>query len=532
MHRAAPIPPPLTGPILVVDDDDALRNLILRRIRSLGYEAAGCACGKEALKAVMARSPRLMLLDQRLPDMEGADIVRTLDTGGVRIPFIIMTGQGDERLAVEVMKLGAADYLVKDMDFLDLFPGVLQRVLRILDTEQRLKVSEAEKAKLHMQLAQAQKMEAIGRLAGGVAHDFNNMLGVILGHAELAMGKTEPETRLFSHLQEIFKAAERSAALTSQLLAFARKQTVSPRSMDLNLAVEGMLSLLHRLTGGHIELIWQPSVLPARVKMDPSQVDQILANLCVNARDAIGDTGQIVLSTEVLFLDGTWPEGSGTVEGLPSGEYVLLSARDTGCGMTADVLEQIFEPFFTTKEGKKGTGLGLATLYGIVAQNGGGIRVESQPGKGSLFRIYLPLDREPGIPALRLENQAAGTAPGKTILLVEDETMILDITREMLESMGHTVLAAGSPEEALSMAEKQTEPLSLLLSDVMMPQMNGHVLAAQLKRRHPELKVLFMSGYTSDALSRGSTLDTGIRFIQKPFSMKTLTEKIREAFQD
>ncbi|HOZ46729.1 MAG TPA: PAS domain S-box protein [Candidatus Hydrogenedentes bacterium] len=394
-----------------------------------------------------------------------------------------------------------------------------------LDITER-KHAEAERERLQVQLAQAQKMESVGRLAGGVAHDFNNMLGVILGHTELALQGLDPTQALATDLHEIRKAAERSADLTRQLLAFARKQTVAPKVLDLNETVEGMLKMLRRLIGEDIDLAWLPGQNVGLVNMDPSQIDQILANLCVNARDAIGDTGKVIISTGAAAFDEAYcAEHMGFVPG----DYVLLAVSDDGSGMDQETLDNVFEPFFTTKEVGRGTGLGLATVYGIVKQNDGFINVYSELGHGTTLRIYLPRYTNPADLA-RKERPPERMARGReTVLLVEDEPAILKLTTTMLGRLGYTVLAASMPGEAMRLAAAHPGEIHLLITDVVMPEMNGRDLANRLSSLHPGLKCLFMSGYTANVIAHHGVLEDGVHFIEKPFSVRDLAARVREA---
>lgn len=387
------------------------------------------------------------------------------------------------------------------------------------------KRAEQEREKLREQLTQAQKMESVGRLAGGVAHDFNNMLSVILGHTEMALDHVDPRHHLFNNLKEIQRAAEHSADLTRQLLAFARKQTATPVVLDLNETVEGLLNMLRRLIGESIQLTWQPGKDLNRIKIDPSQIGQILTNLCVNARDAIGDTGQVHIETRKINIDQAY---CASHEGAIPGEYVQLTVSDNGCGMDEDTLSQLFEPFFTTKPVGKGTGLGLATVYGIVKQNEGFIEATSLPTKGTVFNIYLPVFISMTSPQPQVEVHTPVTPGNETIMLVEDEPMILDITTTMLKNQGYTVLSATCPSEAIRLAETYAAPIHLLITDVIMPELNGSDLASYLVERYPNLRCLFMSGYTSDVIAHHGVLDEGVHFIQKPFVMKDLAAKVRE----
>ncbi len=388
------------------------------------------------------------------------------------------------------------------------------------------KRAEEEKANLQDQFLQAQKMESVGRLAGGVAHDFNNMLGVIFGHTEMAMEQVDPAHPIYSDLQEIRKAAERSADLTRQLLAFARKQTVAPKVLDLNETVAGMLKMLQRLIGEDIHLAWLPGINPWPVKIDPSQLDQIFANLCVNARDAIAGVGKITIETgNVIFDEAYCTDHMGSVPG----EYALLAVSDDGCGMDKNVLSNLFEPFFTTKGVGKGTGLGLATVYGIIKQNNGYINVYSEPERGTSFKIYLPrhMGEEQQPPMEGTQKQALRGQ--ETLLLVEDEPAILNMSKLMLEKQGYQVLAAGTPGEAIRLAGEHTGEIHLLLTDVVMPETNGRDLADKMLSIFPNIKCLFTSGYTADVIAHHGVLDEGVQFIQKPFSRKDLAAKVREA---
>ena len=388
------------------------------------------------------------------------------------------------------------------------------------------KRAEDEKAALEAQLQQAQKMESVGRLAGGVAHDFNNMLGVILGHAELALEQVDPAQPLRDDLLAIHSAAKRSADLTRQLLAFARKQTIAPEVLDLNDEIASMLNMLRRLIGENIDLQWKPGVDLWSVKVDPSQIDQILANLCVNARDAISGIGTLTIATDNSALDEHYCAAHA---GCAPGDYVRLAVSDDGCGMDKDTQSHLFEPFFTTKAMGEGTGLGLATVYGAVKQNSGYINVYSEPGHGTTFTIYLPrqLDRA-------AQMQAAGTtrtvpSGHETILLVEDEPSILALAEKMLVRQGYTVLVANTPSEAIRLAEQRPGEIHLLMTDVVMPEMNGRVLAKNLLVLYPQIKRLFMSGYTADVIAHQGVLHEGMHFIQKPFTLDNLAAKVREA---
>lgn len=386
------------------------------------------------------------------------------------------------------------------------------------------KRAETDKYNLQQQLLHAQKLESVGRLAGGVAHDINNMLCVIIGYVEIALESIDPDEPLHHDLQEIMNAATRSAEVIRKLLAFARKQTIAPIVMDLNETVESMLRMLKRLIGEDIDLVWCPMSGVWPVKMDPAQIDQILANLCINSRDAISGVGKITIETGMIEFDEGYCE---LHAGFTVGEYVLLAVSDDGCGMDKNTRENAFEPFFSTKELGQGTGLGLATVYGIVRQNNGFINIYSEPGKGTTIRMYLPRFSGAVTEPKPVHEQDIPRGRGEFILLVEDEAAILKVGKLMLEKLGYRVVVASTPEKALELASHHVNGIDVLLTDVIMPEMNGRDLALRLRERHPDMKVLFMSGYTANVIAHRGVLDEGVHFIQKPFSLSDLAEKLR-----
>jgi two-component system, cell cycle sensor histidine kinase and response regulator CckA len=391
------------------------------------------------------------------------------------------------------------------------------------------KHAEEIRRKLELQLLQAQKMDSIGRLAGGVAHDFNNMLSVIIGNAQLALDGLPPDDPLHADLKEILDAARRSADITRQLLAFARKQNIRPEVLDLNESMEGMLKMLRRLIGEDIHLSWQPGPARMPVFMDPSQLDQLLANLLVNARDAIGGVGKVTIETgRVRFDEDYCADHAGFIPG----EFILLAVSDNGRGMDKETLNNIFEPFFTTKGVGNGTGLGLATVYGIVKQNEGFINIYSEPGKGTTFRIYMPRHAGEDAGILVQETAQIPAGHGETVLIVEDEGSVLKLAQRILENLGYTVLAASTPGKAVTLAEEHAGHIDLLFTDVVMPETNGRELAGKLQALYPDLKVLFMSGYTANVIAHRGVLDEGVNFIQKPFSSRDLALKVRDALDE
>jgi len=380
---------------------------------------------------------------------------------------------------------------------------------------------------LEEQNRQAGKMEAIGQLAGGVAHDFNNKLQIILGYAEVSLGSLPPKHPLRSNLLEIQKAANHSAELTRQLLTFSRKQTITPVVLDLNAAIAASLKMLGRLVGENIRLNFSTVQEPRCIFLDPSQLDQLLANLAINARDAIVDTGAITITLANQTLSAS--ECGNKTDFVTPGDYVVLTISDDGTGMTPEIRQHIFEPFFTTKEVGKGTGLGLATVYGIVKQNHGAIQVQSTPGAGTTFSLYFPRLSAATIDGTKKKEESTLTGT-ETILLVEDEVSVLDLVQLTLVRQGYEVLTAKAPLLALQTCERHPEPIHLLLTDVIMPEMSGKELAERIQKLRPGIRILYMSGYTEDVMA--GYLPEGLHVLQKPFTTASLTQRVRAALDD
>ncbi len=395
------------------------------------------------------------------------------------------------------------------------------------DITERKRAEQANDA-LEAQLLHAQKMESVGRLAGGVAHDFNNMLGVILGHADMALEDTPEDAPIREDLRQIRGAAARSADLTRQLLAFARKQAILPKALNLNTTIAGLLKMLSRLIGADVRIEWLPGDALWPVYMDPTQLDQVLMNLCVNARDAIVGAGRVTLETANVVLDQAY---CATHLGVVPGDFVRVSVRDDGCGMDAGTLAQIFEPFFTTKPTGEGTGLGLSTVYGIVKQNGGVVDVRSAPGAGTTFSLFFPKCVAATGAAAGVHAPSLAPRGHETILLVEDEPTLLRVTTKLLERMGYSVLAADTPKAALRLCRAHPSEIHLLMTDIVMPDMSGYELARELLASFPHLHRLFMSGYTTHAQAHDGILSDDVSFLQKPFTVQDLGAKVREALQ-
>jgi two-component system cell cycle sensor histidine kinase/response regulator CckA len=397
-------------------------------------------------------------------------------------------------------------------------------VLILRDMTERRQAEEALQ-RTEEQLLQAQKMEAVGRLAGGVAHDFNNLLTAIIGYSQLMQSQLEPGSPMRHDLDEISKAGKRAAALTSQLLAFSRKQVLQPKVLDLNAIVANTSRMLSRLIGEDIRFRTTLDPGLKQVKADPGQMEQVLMNLAVNARDAMPNGGSLSIETANAYLDEMYAEQHVDVR---PGHHIMLAVSDNGCGMDNKTLAKIFEPFFTTKEQGKGTGLGLATVYGIVKQSGGHIWVYSEPDKGTIFKVYLPQVEQDGalLPApVQSESLPVGS---ETVLLAEDDLQVREFASRVLQGLGYSVLEAADGNEALRVAEQRAGVIDILLTDVVMPQIGGKNLSEKLKWERPEIKVLFLSGYTADSIVHHGVLDEGVAFLHKPFNSDDLARKVRE----
>ncbi len=627
--------------VLIAEDTPADAELIVAVLKRAGYALSFEIVDTPAqFKERIERTNfDLILSDHNLRTWTGMDALECLRKSGKEVPFIVVTATLGDEAAVEYIKQGAADYVLKN--HLERLPTVVGRALRekahreetarlqeeiftakkeweltfdqvpdavflldedchvrranraaaealgldfkqmigrpcyevihglrepradcphrqMLDTgeearkdlvEQRLgKVFEVassplrdsagglrgcvvvmgdvtERRKLEEQFRQAQKMEAVGRLAGGIAHDFNNLLTIITGYSQLLLERLKSDDAQCGPVNEIKHAADRAAALTRQLLAFSRRQVLAPQVLDLNHVVANMDKMLRRLIGEDIELVTVCKEGLGRVKADPGQLEQVIMNLAVNSRDAMPRGGKLTIETANVELGEAYVRNHAAVN---PGRYVMLAVSDTGHGMDAETQARIFEPFFTTKEQGKGTGLGLATVYGIVKQSGGNIWVYSEPGRGATFKIYFPRAEEVAKFVEPPPTRDSAPRGSETILLVEDEDAVRSLVRALLEPNGYKVLEARQAVEALSICERHKEPIHLLLTDVVMPTMSGRVLAARLAPVRPEMKVLFMSGYTDGAIVNHGVLEAGTAFLQKPFTPDSLGRKVRE----
>jgi two-component system cell cycle sensor histidine kinase/response regulator CckA len=510
--------------LLLVEDDeeDFIRTRkLLRENGRTEFDlnwVKSCGAALEELRAPYD----VCLVDYRLGADSGLSLIQQAITQGFRGPMILLTGRGDHDVDVQAMQAGAADYLVKDQ----LTPQLMERVIR-----HSIARKAAELALVHSedQLRQAQKMDAIGSLAGGVAHDFNNLLSIVLSYSELLSVGLDPGHPMLDDLQQISEAGVRAAGLTRQLLAFSHQQVLQPRVIDPNEIFAKLEKMLRRVIGEDVELRSLAAPSLRCILADPGQLEQVLMNLTVNARDAMPQGGKLTVETKNVTLDEAF---AALNPGIRPGAHVLLTVSDTGVGMDRATMNRIFEPFFTTKEIGKGTGLGLATVFGIVRQSGGVICVDSQLGTGTTFRVYLPCA------AGQLPVHSESSAPERrslsgteTVLVVEDEDRIRSLVRTILVRYGYVVLDAQSGADALILCEEFPGNIDLLLTDVVMPRMSGRQLAERLHSLRPEMKTLYMSGYMNDAVVRHGVLEKTIAFIQKPITPEALARKIREVLE-
>lgn len=627
--------------VLLVEDDPGISELILEALSQLRLETATAATGRQGLEWLKSQTPSLVILDYSLPDMNGFQFLSDARSLNIHIPsFIVATGVGDERTAVELMKNGARDYLVKDSNFLDILPISVKRVLAWSKTERTLQKAQTElnrmalvveqaadsimitdlagrieyvnpafekvtgytkaeaigqkprflrsgkhdsgfyatmwesissgrtwtgrfinkrkdgtlfhedatifaiqdqdgkilqyaavkkditqEVEIQEQLRQAHKMEAVGLLAGGVAHDLNNLLTPILGYGEMLLGDPSLAPPHHHDVEQIVTAGKKARDLVRQLMAFGRKQVLEMRAIDLNSIITDFTKLLRRTLREDIRIVLNLSTRSCHVRADRSQMEQVLMNLLVNAQDAMPQGGKLSIETDTVELDEQY---TATHLGAIPGPYVVLTVGDSGCGMEKETLSRIFEPFYTTKTLGKGTGLGLATVYGIVKQHGGNITVYSEPGQGTSFRIYLPELLEPETAAgMKTASETLPTG-NETILVSEDDPSVRQLTSSMLHRLGYRVYSEETPDGCLRVLNELQRPIDLLLTDVVMPYMNGKELHALLAGKIPNLKVLYMSGHTTHVIAELGVLEEGMFFIQKPFTLKVLSEKIRE----
>jgi two-component system cell cycle sensor histidine kinase/response regulator CckA len=503
--------------VLMVEDSEDDAALLGRELRRGGYEVA--LQRVDSLAAMSAALERerwdLVICDYSMPHFSGIDALKLLRARSSEIPFIFVSGTIGEDTAVAALKLGAQDYVMKN-NLKRLLPAI-QRELQ--DVELR-----RERKHLEREVQRLQKFEAIGRLSGGIAHDFNNALGVILGWAQMGYDEAPRDSPLQNKLQTIIEQAERAAGLTSQLLAFARRQVLQPRNIELNDLVSETTSLLRGLLGEHIDIRVTLKSDPVCIRADATQIEQVLMNLCLNARDAMPQGGRLIIETQDVEIS---EEFSRVHSYAAPGRYISLSVSDTGVGMDAATLDRIFEPFFTTKETGRGTGLGLATVYGTVNQHGGFVNVYSEPGQGTTFRVYLPASSGPPEPRRQSAFNEKVVGGTETILVAEDHEALRELARHTLVSLGYSVIFASNGLEALHLFEANSTEIRLALLDVVMPVLSGPDAYSQMCAIKPDLRVIFTTGYTAESASLNHKIEEGAVFLQKPYSSQTLARAIR-----
>jgi signal transduction histidine kinase len=514
--------------VLIVDDSATDAKLVVRELRRSGvgvsHERIDTA---EAMRRALRESDwDVIVCDWSMPRFSARAALAVVKELEIDLPFIIVSGTTGEENAVEAMRAGAHDYVLKDR-LSRLVPAVEREMReyrrRLAHAGSEYRLQEALRQS-EGQLRQAQKMEAVGRLAGGVAHDFNNALSVILAYGEMLLAAVPADDPNREDIEEIRRAGERAADLTRQLLMFSRQNLVEPKVIDANEVLAKMEKMLSRVLGEDVEVSMDKAPLLWRTLVDPSSFDHLVMNLVVNARDAMPRGGKLAIRTRNAKLTEAL---MGTQFRIPEGEYVCVTVADTGTGMDSATLARIFEPFFTTKERGKGTGLGLSTVFGIIQHSGGAIDVRSRPGEGTTFDIYLPRIDAPATtddrsvePLLRVGSE--------TILLVEDEEPVRTMVKTVLERRGYHVIAAGDGKSAINASEQYHGPIHMLLTDVIMPRMSGPDLARELVQSRPEMRVLFVSGYTDDSVLRHGIEEGDVHFLQKPITPATLTRRLRE----
>jgi two-component system cell cycle sensor histidine kinase/response regulator CckA len=505
--------------VLMVEDSEDDAALLLLLLRQGGYEVdSERVDSASGLGQALNKKWDIVISDHSMPHCSGSEALKIVRAKDAEIPFIFVSGTIGEDVAADAMRVGAQDYVMKTN---------LKRLVPAVQREMREAEDRRERKRLEQHVQQLQRFEAIGRLAGGVAHDFNNIIGAILGWAGMGSEEAGPNTRLRERFERIREQSQRAAKLTSQLLAFGRRQILQPRKVNLNVLVEEEMKLLRRVIGEDIE-VQVFTAQDLRVTLaDPTQVEQVIMNLCLNARDAMVGGGQLIIETQNVEIGEEYC--SHHAYGKP-GSYVLLSVSDTGSGMDAATIERIFEPFFTTKELGRGTGLGLATVYGIVKQHGGFIYVYSEPGKGTSFRVYLRADsgdHEPHETA-RDEQPLRGT---ETILLAEDHDGLRVSTQEMLQALGYRTIVASDGMKALELFKTNSDQIDLIVMDVVMPSLSGPEAYLKMSAVRPGIKVIFTTGYTHEAAALISLVEKGAAILQKPYSLTSLSQMVRGALE-
>jgi len=515
--------------VLVADDSENDVVILLHGLRKAGYapqhQRVWAAAAMRA--ALQDQSWDIVISDYEMPGFGGFEALQVLKDSGHDLPFILVSAVVSEETAVAAMKAGANDFIMKSK-LARLWPAI-ERELREAHTRAAKRSAEDALRKSEDQLRQAQKLEAVARLAAGVAHDFNNILTAIGGHGEMLLARLEEGDPKRKNVEQIAQCANMAAGLTRQLLTFSRKQVIEPRVLQLNEVIQNLQKMLRRLIGEDLEFDVVLDPAAGHIKADPGQMEQVIMNLAVNARDAMPQGGKLVVKTTCETLN------NGRLKGMPGfqpGPCVMLSVSDTGTGMTEEVKAHLFEPFFTTKPAGKGTGLGLATCFGIIKQSSGHIEVESELGKGTTFKLYFPQVHEAVEPA-RTEGTARQAFGGtETVLVVEDDPAVRGLVVYALRERGYTVIEAADGGEGLRIARQHDGKIHLAFTDIVMPALGGKAMADELAAFRPDTKVLYTSGYTEDTIGHHGVLKPGIAFLQKPYLMATLASRVREVLDE
>ncbi|MGB2590073.1 MAG: response regulator [Candidatus Acidiferrum sp.] len=506
---------------LIVEDSQNDCDLLLAILGRGGYDVAyRRVCSAETLGAMLEEGHwDIVISDYSMPGFTGTDALAMVRNKGMDVPFVFFSGTIGEEIAVNAMRAGAQDYVIK---------GKSARLLPAIQRELREAELRGGRKQMEHRLRQLEKFEALGKLAGGVAHDFNNVIGAIMGWAELGVDRVAPDSPEANLFQRIREQATRAAGLTRQLLAYARRQVLAPRSINMNQMVNETSALLQKTLGEQIEVRTELAPDLAITRADPSQVEQVIMNLCFNARDAMPKGGQLLIETRNAELDESYCKRRADAQ---PGSYVQLSVTDTGIGMAATTIERIFEPFFTTKEVGKGTGLGLSTVMGIVKQHGGFVDVYSELGKGTAFRVYLPTSKGPA-EVLHHADETAVCGGTETVLIADDHDGMRDMAREILETLGYRVILARDGEEAVQQFAKHREEIAMLLLDVIMPKVDGVDAYERICELKPGVPVIFTSGYSDHGPLLASVITKGATILQKPYGSKVLARKMREILDE
>ncbi|MGC2528760.1 MAG: response regulator [Candidatus Acidiferrum sp.] len=505
--------------LLIIEDSEDDAALLLLLLRQAGFEINSERVDSAvALAQALNKNWDIIISDHSMPHFSGTEALKIVRARDAVVPFVFVSGTIGEDVATEAMRNGAQDYVMKTN---------LKRLIPAVQRELRDAGERKERKRLERRVQQLQKYEAIGRLVGGIAHDFNNMIGAILGWSEMGCEETQPENRLHNRFQRIRDQSLRAGKLTSQLLAFAGGQILQARKINLNILVKEEMSLLGRIIGEDIEVQVRVDPNLRVTPADPTQIEQVLMNLCLNARDAMAEGGQLLIETQNVDLGAEFCHDHAHSR---PGSYVLLSVTDTGVGMDTATMDSMFEPFFTTKETGKGTGLGLATVHGIVRQHGGFILTSSEPGKGSSFQVYLPAGSGHHQPDdIACNNQPLrGT---ETILLAEDHDGLRETAQEMLQALGYRILAASDGARALELFKRNADEIDLIVMDVVMPSLSGPEAYLEMSALRPAVPVIFTTGYTPKARALVSMVERGAVVLRKPYSLVSLSQMVRGALQ-